>query len=103
VFGGPGGDGSGPRYEIQLHDVEGAHYPTGSLNGHKRATYLRIEPARWWPFQLRVKDGACVVRVNGDTVLEYAGLDLPAPGPIALQAHGPGRWTEYKHIQVRRL
>ena len=103
VFGGPGGDAPGPRYEIQLHDVEGAHYPTGSLYGHKRAIYPRIEPERWWLFQLRVKDGACVVRVNGDTVLEYAGLDLPAPGPIALQAHGPGRWTEYKHIQVRRL
>lgn len=103
VFGGPGGDAPGPRYEIQLHDVEGAHYPTGSLYGHKRAIYPRIEPERWWLFQLRVKDGACVVRVNGDTVLEYAGLDVPTPGPIALQAHGPGRWTEYKHIQVRRL
>ncbi len=103
VFGGPGGDVPGPRYEVQLHDVEGAHYPTGSLYGHKRAIYPRIEPERWFLFQLRVKDRSCLVRVNGDTVLEYDGLDLSTPGPIALQAHGPGKWTEYKHIQVRRL
>lgn len=103
VFGGPGGDAPGERFEIQLHDVEGAHYPTGSLYRYKRATYPRIEPEQWWLFQLRVKDGGCVVRVNGDTVLEYEGLDMPAAGPIALQAHGPGKWTEYKHIQVRRL
>lgn len=103
IFGGPGGGAPGPRYEVQLHDVEGAHYPTGSLYGLKRATYPRIEAEQWWLFQLRVKDRACVVRCNGDTVLEYEGLEMPAAGPIALQAHGPGRWTEYKHVHVRRL
>jgi hypothetical protein len=103
VFGGPGGGLPGRRYEIQLHDVEGAHYPTGSLYSIKRAVYPRIEPEQWWLFQLRVKDAACLVRVNGDTVVEYDRLEVPAAGPIALQAHGPGRWTEYKHIQVRRI
>ncbi|MEO8076607.1 MAG: DUF1080 domain-containing protein [Acidobacteriota bacterium] len=103
IFGGPGGGLPGRRYEIQLHDVEGAHYPTGSLYTFKRALYPRIEPEQWWLFQLRVKDAACLVRVNGDTVLEYEGLELPAAGPIALQAHDAGRWTEYKHIQVRRI
>jgi hypothetical protein len=103
TFGGPGRGAAGRRYEIQLHDVEGAHYSTGSLYGIKRATYPRIEPEQWWLFQLRVKDGACVVRVNGDTVLEHDGLDLPSSGPIALQAHDVGRWTEYKHIRVRRI
>ena len=103
VFGGPGGDAPGPRYEVQLHDVEGAHYPTGSLYGFKRATYPRIEPERWWLFQLRVEKGACIVRANGDTILEYEGLEMPADGPIALQAHGPGRWTEFKQIRIRRL
>jgi hypothetical protein len=103
VFGGPGEGGPGQRYEVQLHDVEGAHYPTGSLYGFKRGMYPRIEPEQWWLFQLRVKDGAVIVRANGDTVLEYEGLEMPAAGPIALQAHGPGRWTEYKHILVRRI
>lgn len=49
-------------------------------------------------------DGSVLVRCNGDTVLEYEGLAMPAvDGPIALQAHGPGKWTEYKHVHVRRL
>ena len=103
TFGSPGRGAPGRRYEVQLHDVEGAHYCTGSLYGIKRALYPRIEPEQWWLFQLRVKDRACLVRVNGDTVLEYDRLELPSPGPIALQAHDVGRWTEYKHIRVRRI
>ena len=95
--------GAGRRYEIQLHDVEGAHYPTGSLYGVKRSMYPRIEPEQWWLFQLRVKGSTCLVRCNGDTVMEYDGLVTPNPGSIGLQAHDPGRWTEYKHIQVRRI
>jgi hypothetical protein len=91
-------------YEVQLHDVEGAHYPTGSLYSFKRAQlYPRIEPERWWLFQMRVKDATCVVRVNGDTVLEYDKLENLSAGPIALQAHDTGRWTEYKHILVRPI
>jgi hypothetical protein len=102
TFGGQG-KGLGRRYEVQMHDVEGAHYPTGSLYGFKPAQYPRIEPEKWWLFQLRVKDTACLVRVNGDTVLEYEGLELPNPGPIGLQAHSAERWTQFKHIRVRRI
>lgn len=97
------GTTAGRRYEIQLHDVEGAHYPTGSLYGVKRSLYPRIEPEQWWLFQLRVKGTVCQVRCNGETVMEYDGLVSPNPGPIGLQAHDPGRWTEYKHIRVRRI
>ena len=98
------GHGSrGRHYEIQLHDVEGAHYPTGSLYSVHRGLYPRIEPEQWWLFQLRVKDAACLVRINGETVLEYDRLDNLDDGPIELQAHDPGRWTEYKQILVRRI
>jgi hypothetical protein len=96
--------GAGPRrYEIQLHDVEGAHYPTGSLYGIKRSVYPKIEAEAWFPFQLIVQDRRCLVRVNGDTVLEYDGLENLAEGPIELQAHAPGKWTEFKQIRVKRL
>ena len=71
--------------------------------GIKRALYPRIEPEKWWLFQLRVKDAACLVRINGDTVLEYDRLELSAPGPIGVQAHDVGHWTEYKQIRVRRI
>jgi hypothetical protein len=98
------GTGSrGRHYEIQLHDVEGAHYPTGSLYSVKRGLYPRIEPGQWWLLQLRVKDATCLVRINGETVTEYDRLDNLDEGPIELQAHDAGRWTEYKHILVRRI
>lgn len=103
TFGGPGGGVPGRRYEVQLHDVEGAHYATGSLYSVKRASYPRIEPEQWWLFQLRVKDNTVLVRCNGDTVLEFDKLEFPTPGPIALQAHSDGRWTQYKQIKVRRI
>ena len=98
------GQGSrGRHYEIQLHDVEGAHYPTGSLYSYKRGLYPHIEAGQWFLLQLRVKDNTCLVRINGETVLEYDKLENLEEGPIELQAHDAGRWTEYKHILVRRI
>ncbi len=98
------GRGNGGRhYEIQLHDVEGAHYPTGSLYTYKRALYPRIEAETWWPLQLRVKDNTCLVRINGETVVEYDRLENLEEGPIELQAHDAGKWTEYKQILIRRI
>jgi hypothetical protein len=93
----------GHSNEIQLHDVEGAHYPTGSLYSIKRSTYPRIEPEVWFPMQVIVKDRNVVVRVNGDTVLEYDQLENLNEGHIELQAHSPGLWTEFKDIRVRRI
>ena len=90
-------------YEIQLHDVEGAHYATGSLYTLKRAAYPRIEPEKWSLFQLVVQGPNCLVRINGDTVLEYDRLDNLTPGRIELQAHDPGKWIEYKQVKIKRL
>jgi hypothetical protein len=91
------------HYEIQLHDVEGAVYPTGSLYHYKRATYPVIEAEQWYPFSLYVKDRECIVRVNGDTVVEYDKLEKMEAGPIMLQAHQAGKWIEYKEVKVKRI
>jgi hypothetical protein len=91
------------RYEIQLHDVEEAHYPTGSLYFHKRARYPRIAPEQWFLFQLLVQGPRCQVRIDGETVMEYDKLEDLGAGGIALQAHQAGRWLEYKEILVRSL
>ena len=90
-------------YEIQLHDVEEAHFPTGSLYYYKRAIYPRIEPEKWFFLQLVVKDRYCMVRVNGDTILEYDKLDHLEEGRIEMQAHSLGRWLEYKHVRIKRI
>ncbi|MEZ5399962.1 MAG: DUF1080 domain-containing protein [Bryobacteraceae bacterium] len=95
--------GGRDRYEIQLHDVEEAHYPTGSLYFFKRARYPHIAPEQWFLFQLVAQGPNCLVRVNGETVLEYAGLENLDAGSIELQAHQNGKWIEYKQIRIRRL
>jgi hypothetical protein len=98
------GQGSrGRHYEIQLHDVEGAHYPTGSLYSVKRGLYPHIQHDEWWLLQMRVKDATCMVRINGETVLDFDRLDNLDEGPIELQAHDLGRYTQYKQILVRRI
>ncbi len=95
--------GGRDHYEIQLHDVEEAHYPTGSLYFFKRAKYPHIEPEKWALYQLIVQDANCVVRIDGETVLEYDKLEKQNEGFLELQAHQNGRWIEYKEIKVRRL
>ncbi len=94
---------SSDYYEIQLHNVEEAHYPTGSLYHTKRSVYPKIEDGKWYLLQLIVKERHCQVRINGETVMEYEGLERLTPGPIELQAHEPGKWIEYKHIRIKRL
>ena len=64
-----------PRhFEIQLHDVPEAHFPTGSLYYMKRAIYPRIEDEQWFLFQLGARGPNCWVRINGETVMEYEPL-----------------------------
>ncbi len=91
------------HYEIQLHDVEGAHYPTGSLYHFARAKYPRIEAEQWWPMQLTVQGRRCRVRIQGETVLDYDLLENLDEGSIELQAHQAGNWQEFKDIRVKRL
>ena len=91
------------HYEIQLHDVEDAHFPTGSLYYFKRGMYPRIEHERWFPFYLRVEGKHCLVRINGDTVCEYDDLTNLEEGHIELQAHRLGYWSEFKDIRIKRL
>ena len=97
------GAGSEPHYEIQLHDVEGSVYPTGSLYGYRRAKYPRIQPEEWYLFQLHVQERHCLVRINGETVVDYPALDRVTPGMIILQAHDGPRWIEYQQIRIRPL
>jgi len=103
LFRSEGKAAKGSHYEIQLHDVEGAHYPTGSLYHIQRAVYPRIEAEKWWLLQMRVKDRECLVRINGETVLEHNQLEVLDEGNIELQAHQAGRWTEFKHVLIRRI
>ncbi len=103
LFRGVGEGRTRQRYEIQLHNVEGAHFPTGSLYHYKRAIYPRIEDEKWWLMQLVVAGRSVLVRINGETVLEYDSLENIEAGPVELQAHAEGTWTEFKDMRVKRL
>ena len=77
------------HYEIQLHPVEEAHFPTGSLYHFKRAIYPRIEDEKWFFMQFIVKDKYCLVRIDGQDVMEYDNLELLDEGFIELQDPPP--------------
>jgi Domain of Unknown Function (DUF1080) len=53
--------------------------------------------------QLTAKGANCLVRINGENVLEYDRMDNLAEGPIELQAHQRGTWTQFKQIRIRRI
>lgn len=91
------------RYEIQLHDVPEAHFPTGSLYYLKRSTYPNIREEEWFLFQLGASGKSCWVRIDGETVLEYDQLTDLEPGHLELQAHQAGRWLEFKRVRIRPL
>lgn len=91
------------HYEIQIHDVENAVYPTGSLYGFKRSVYPKVEPEKWYLFQMKVKGRNCLVRINGENVMEYHQLENLDAGHVMLQAHQADRWIEYKHIQIKTI
>ena len=94
---------SGRHYEIQQQPVEDAHYPTGSLYNYARGRYPQIEIDRWYLLQLRVEGPRCIVRINGEDILDYRQLEFTDEGHIELQAHRPVRWGEFKQVRVRRL
>jgi hypothetical protein len=93
----------GRHYEIQLQNVEDSHYPTGSLYNFRRARYPRIATGEWFLFQLIVRGQSCIVRINGENVLEYDSLDYAGEGHVELQAHRTGRWGEFKHVRIQAL
>src|SRR5258708_36917289 len=98
-----GGTRAKVHYEIQIHNVEGAHFPTGSLFHYKRASYPRIEDEKWWLFQMFVKGRNLVIRINSENVLEYDQLENTGEGVIELQAHQLGTWYELKHLKIKSL
>lgn len=98
-----GGTHATKHYEIQLHNVEGAHFPTGSLYHYKRALYPRITDEQWWLYQMTVTGRQLVVRINGENVLEYDQLENVDEGYIELQAHASGTWAEFKQCKVKKV
>jgi hypothetical protein len=64
--------------------------PPARLYYFARAKYPRIEPEQWFLYQMWVKDRSLVIRINGETILEYDRLGAPRRRPDRA-AGPPGR------------
>lgn len=89
--------------EIQIENVPDSPHPTGSLYNIVRSDPPYINAGEWFPMQIRVEGSHVVVRVNGETTVDYRGLTTIRPGHISLQMHSWGKWIEWKDIRIREL
>jgi hypothetical protein len=90
-------------YEIQIFTNPDANHQTGSLYGLARATHLPTRDGEWFPLQIIVKGSRCIVRINGETVVDYDKLKNTQPGHIALQIHKDDSTIWFEDIKVKRL
>ena len=89
--------------EIQIENTPDSNYPTGSLYNIVRSTQPDYRDGEWFPMQIRVQGSRVVVRVNGETTVNYEGLATVRPGHIALQMHMKGAWIDFKDLKIKRL
>jgi len=89
--------------EIQIFTNPDANHQTGSIYGLKRASHLPARDGEWFPLQIIVKGSRCIVRINGETVVDYDGLQTVRPGHIALQMHKDDSTIWFKDIRAKRL
>ncbi|MFH1737810.1 MAG: DUF1080 domain-containing protein [bacterium] len=90
-------------YEIQIFTNPDSNNQTGSLYGIARASHMPARDGEWFPLQIIVKGSRCIVRVNGETVVDYDQLDKIRPGHIALQMHKLESTIWYKDVRVKEL
>lgn len=89
--------------EVQIEAYEDSNNPTGSLYHVVRAEMPRIQEEEWFPMQIRVKGKHVVIRVNGETGVDYDNLDVVRKGHISLQMHSDNSWIEWKGLRIKDL
>jgi len=74
-------------YEIQILDVPGTDWPTGSIYSHARGNDLALAPGQWQLLQIVAEGGAVRTFVNGVPSASATDLEKVRPGHIVLQMH----------------
>lgn len=90
-------------YEIQIEDVPDSNNPTGSIYDIVRALDPPLRGNEWYLMQIFLQNNHCVIRVDGQTVVDTDKLSLVRPGPIALQMHKTKGSIAFKDIAIRPL
>ena len=105
-----------PRYgyEAQVNVSHRDPKKTGSLYGVVDVGNPPCRDNEWWTQHIIVSNRRVVIKVNGETVVDYTEPEGKQPfseqfdrrlgsGTFALQAHDPESKVMFKNIQVKRL
>jgi hypothetical protein len=104
-----------PKYgfEAQINTSHRDRVKTGSLYHVVDVEQSSVPDDEWFAYTIRVEGKRVVIRVNGETTVDYtepegkrAGRRFTAlldRGTFALQAHDPRSIVSFKNIRVRRL
>ena len=105
-----------PRYgyEAQVNVSHRDPKKTGSLYGVVDVGNPPCRDNEWWTQHIMVNNRRVVIKVNGETVVDYTEPEGKQPfseqfdrrlgsGTFALQAHDPESKVMFKNIQVKRL
>lgn len=102
-------------YEVQINNTyESDPRKTGSLYAVKDVKESPADDNEWFTMNVRVEDNNVVVKVDGETLVEYTEPeDVERPeemsgrvlssGTIALQGHDPESVVHFKNVYVKPL
>ncbi len=101
-------------YEIQVNQTHSDWRKTGSLYSFNDVKEVSVQDDEWYNQHIIVKGDKVTVKINGETVMEYAeSKDQKRPenagnkkldsGTFALQAHDPESIVYFKNIKVKPL
>lgn len=96
-------DNEARGYEIQILDVPGTDWNTGSIYSHARGNDLALTPGDWELVQIEAIGGDVRTFVNGNPSASARGLDTVRKGHIVLQMHRTRAQIEFRDIVIEPL
>lgn len=97
-------------YESQVNVTHKDPVKTGSLYNRVKLFKTPAKDNEWWTQHIIVKGRHVVIKINGETVIDYTEPEgatgspsLGEKGSFALQAHDPKSVVYYKNIRVKPL
>ena len=96
-------------YESQVNVTHRDPVKTGSIYGVIKLFKTPAKDNQWWTQHIIVKGRNIVVKINGETVIDYTepegvkGTHRLNKGSFALQAHDPKSVVYYRNIRVKEL
>lgn len=100
-------------YEAQVNNSHTDWRRTGSLYAVEDIREVPAKDGEWWEYEISVKGRRIVLKVNGETTVDYTepeGVErenmpgrLLSSGTFAIQCHDPESVVHFRNIKVRAL